>query len=177
MSILDKIVIGAKHDNLPEECRIYFNYVKKYLSGFSFEDDISYSALYLLRCEYDYYHKFKTERDFDTATSKYDHYTFLKDFMRLHSNYDCARALAILLIYSILRDRYTRDSFGYATLKDAMIQLIKKMDREKVPESFFCYYGADEIPEEVNYLKKCLALSEENLKLRAIISDYEDNQK
>jgi hypothetical protein len=176
MRIFNDLKNDFKGSTLPFECERYLFFVKQYLEGYRFDSEMIDTAIYSLKNEYDYYHKFKNHSNFNDFKGKYDLYTFLRDFMANCKNETCANALAALLLYFILENRRNEYicSFAYKSFKKSIIEEIKNIDRVNVPESFFCHYHAEDITQkDFDLRQKYLDLMEENLELRQKIADYE----
>ena len=123
--------------SLPNECKLYLHYVEYNLEGFEFKDEILNIAINLLNNEYTYYQDNKGTNDFEKATNKYDENTFAKDFMGKREHYDCAEALAFLLMFRIVfYYRYNFYGQAFTVFKNHLIEVIKNLDTKKIPESF-----------------------------------------
>lgn len=186
MSLLDSFTSKLSKDitktTLPEECRLYFHYAEYYLEGFSFKNDILNTAIRLLKEEYNYYQNNKNTEDYKTAYKKCDDNTFFRDFMDNRDDYYCAEAFAFLLMFRIVYYyRYQSHGYAFDVFKKNLIQVIKSLDKKKIPESFFCHFGADEYLQEEqkkqeDITQKYLDLYDEYTKVCLKLSKYEDNE-
>lgn len=168
--------------SFPNEFKLYLHYVQYNLEGFDFKDNITNKAIDILKQEFAYYQERKDTDDFKSATGKYDDNTYLKDLMINRNHYDRAEALAYLLIYDIIfYYRYDFNGRAFVIFKNHVINVIKSLDRNNVPESFFCHHRADEFlqkeqQKQEDLAKKYLDLYDEYVKVSLKLSEYEDDQ-
>lgn len=186
MGFLDRFTSKVSKEitalTFPDEFKLYLYYVQYNLEGFDFKDHITNKAIEILKDEYAYYQNCKDSNDFKSATSKYDDNTYLKDLINNRNHYDRAEALAYLLMYDIIF-YYKYDFYGkaFTIFKSHVVEVIKSLDREKIPESFFCHHRADEFlqkeqEKQEDHTKKYLDLYDAYTKVCLKLSEYEDDE-
>ena len=186
MGFLDRFSMKVSKEvseiTFPNELDRYLNCIKHSLEGFEFKDSIVNKAISILKDEFTYYQNHKSSQDFKTATNKYDHDVYSKDLMNNRDHSNNTEALAYLLIFDIIfYYRYDFYGIAFTLFKKHVVETVKSLDKEKVPESFFCHHRADEFlqqeqQQQEDLAKKYLELYDEYRKVRLKLSEYENNQ-
>lgn len=167
--------------NVPKEFELYLYYVRQYTEGLQCEEQLTNSIINLMKHIYKEYHSCKDRECNRNCTSKYDHFVFDRDCLSNCKNSDCAKAFAILSLFYYTQQFSFHNNRVCTWYAEAIAREVKKIDSSKIPESFFCYFNADEYLEkeqkkQVDLERKYLELYRDYIEVRSKLSKYEDKE-